>query len=67
MLAHCKTLRDQFTGIGKGAKYLVQSIEKMKRKGTTKRGAMDPFFTQNRKVNETEWIKTLRTAYPYEK
>lgn len=37
----------------------------MQGNGTTKRGSTDPSFTQERKATETEWIKTLPTAYPY--
>ena len=37
----------------------------MEGNGRTKRGAMDPSFTQRKKAEETEWIKTLQIAYPY--
>ena len=37
----------------------------MEGNGKTKRGAMDTSFSEKRKAKEAEWIKTLRTAYPY--
>ena len=56
-------LRKYVTEVNTGC--WVQFAEKMEGNGIIKRGAMDLFFAQSRKVKEIEWIKTLRTAYPY--
>ena len=55
--------RKYVTGVNTGC--CVQFAEKMEGNRITKRGAMNLFFAQARNVKEIEWIKTLRTAYPY--
>ena len=63
---HCRILSTHFNeGLCKGATYKVQILEKLQGNGRTARGALDPSITQFRKSKETEWIRRLRTAYPY--
>ena len=62
----CKRLSDHFSkGFCKGADYSVQIIEKWRGNGRTERGSIDLGLAVLRRKRETEWMRKLRTVYPY--
>ena len=49
----------------KGYNFQYQILEKLPGNGYTSSGVVDPVMLEIRKAKEDEWIKKLRTIYPY--
>ena len=49
----------------KGYHFQYQILEKLPGTGYTSSGLVDPAMLEIRKAKEDEWIKKLRTIYPY--
>ena len=49
----------------KGYHFQYQILEKLPGNGYNSSGVVDPVMTEIRKAREDEWIKKLRTIYPY--
>ena len=49
----------------KGADFSISILEKLKGNGRTPRGAIDATQTSERRSKEKEWMKKLRTLFPY--
>ena len=60
----CEILIDHFSNVCPGQKFAVQVIQKLDGDGY-KNGSRDKKMYQKRLQIEDEWIKCLRTTYPY--